>query len=92
LLRRVANRWRLNRSATVKVVLVPLIGQPILPVKFRKPSDEPRAGLFHGCSHGADPRLRKFRDAASRSLDRDVAEMSNVTISLKKAQVIANPY
>jgi hypothetical protein len=36
--------------------------------------------------------LCKFRHAASRSLDRDVTEMSNVTISLKEVQVIENPY
>jgi hypothetical protein len=43
---------RLNRSAAVKVVFVPLIGRPILPSKFLKPSNEPHAGLSHSCSHG----------------------------------------
>jgi hypothetical protein len=46
------NRWRPNRSAAVKVVLVPLIGWPVLPAKFLKPSNEPRAGPLHSCSHG----------------------------------------
>jgi hypothetical protein len=46
------NCWRLNRSAAVKVVLVLLVGRPVLPAKFLKPSNEPRAGPFHSCSHG----------------------------------------
>jgi hypothetical protein len=46
------NCWRLRRSAAVLVVLVPLIRRPILPTKFRKPSNEPHPGSLHSCSHG----------------------------------------
>jgi hypothetical protein len=73
--------WRLNQSAAVKVVLVPLIGRLVFLAKFLKPSNEPRAGLFHSCSHGDLLKLNRkrtilqgcYRDVTSvtyRSFDR----------------------